>query len=57
MGANKIVLLVSKIKLYSVRALERYQDEKNLIHSRVTAKISKFSAYIITTPPSILCFT
>ena len=33
----------SKIKFYSVRALECYLNEKNLIHGRVTATISKFS--------------
>ena len=33
----------SKIKFYSVRALKSYVNEKNLIHDRVTATISKFS--------------
>ena len=33
----------SKIKFYSVRALKCYLNEKNLIHGRVTATISKFS--------------
>ena len=33
-----------KIKLYSVRALKRYLNEKNLMHGRVTATISKLSA-------------
>ena len=32
-----------KIKLYSVRALKRCLNEKNLIHGRVMAMISKFS--------------
>ena len=31
-----------KIKLYSVRALKRYRNEKNLIYCRVMATISKF---------------
>ena len=39
----------SKIKFYSVRALKCYRDEKNLIHSRVTATISKFSPHIFDT--------
>ena len=34
----------SQIKLYSVRALECYLNEKNLINNRVAATISKFSA-------------
>ena len=32
----------SNIKFYSVRALKCYLNEKNLIHGRVTATISKF---------------
>ena len=36
------------IKLYSVRALKRYLNEKNL-HGRVTATISKFSLQIFET--------
>ena len=32
-----------KIKLYSVRALKWYLNEKNLIHGQAMAKISKFS--------------
>ena len=32
-----------RIKLYSVRALKRYLNEKKLIHGRVMATISKFS--------------
>ena len=35
-----------KVKLYSVKALKRYLDEKNLIHGRVMATISKFSPQI-----------
>ena len=35
-----------KIKLYSVRPLKRYLNEKNLIHGRVMATISKFSPQI-----------
>ena len=38
-----------KIKLCSVRALERYLNEKNLIHGRVMATISKFSPQIFET--------
>ena len=38
-----------KIKLYSVRALKRYQNEKNLIHGRVMATISKLSPQIFET--------
>ena len=34
----------TKIKLYSVRALKRFLNEKNLIHGRVTVTVSKFSA-------------
>ena len=36
-----------KIKLYSVRVLNRYLIEKNLIQGRVVAKISKFSPKIL----------
>ena len=39
----------SKIKFYSVRALKCYLNEKNLIHGRVTATISKFSPQIFET--------
>ena len=38
-----------KIKLYSVRALKRYLNEKNLTHGRVIATISKFSLQIFET--------
>ena len=38
-----------KIKLFSVRALKCYLDEKNLIHGRVMATISKFSPQIFET--------
>ena len=38
-----------KIKLYSVRALKRYLNEKNLMHGRVMATISKFSPQIFET--------
>ena len=38
-----------KIKLYSVRALKRYLNEKNLIRGRVMATISKFSPQIFET--------
>ena len=34
---------ISKIKVYSVRALKRDLNEKNLIRGRVIAVISKFS--------------
>ena len=37
------------IKLYSVRALKRHLSEKNLIHGRVMATISKFSPPIFET--------
>ena len=40
-----------KIKLYSVRALRLYLNEKNLIHGRVMATISKFSPQIFETYP------
>ena len=36
----------SKIKFYFVRTLKCYLNEKNLIHGRVTAMISKFSPQI-----------
>ena len=36
----------SKIKLYSIRVLKRYLNEKNLIHGREATMISKFSALI-----------
>ena len=39
----------SKMKLYSVRALKSYLNEKYLIHGWVTATISKFSASIFQT--------
>ena len=32
-----------KIKFYSVEALKRYLNEKNLIHGQVTATVSKLS--------------
>ena len=35
---------ISKIKLYSARALKHHLNEKNLIHVQVTAPISKFNA-------------
>ena len=38
-----------KIKLYSVRALKRYLNEKNLIRDRVMATISKLSPQIFVT--------
>ena len=38
-----------KIKLYSVRALKCYLNEKNLIHGRVMETISKFSRQIFET--------
>ena len=38
-----------KIKLYSVIALKRYLNERNLIHGRVMATISKFSPQIFET--------
>ena len=38
-----------KPKLYSVRALKHYLNEKNLIHNQVTATFSKFSAQIFET--------
>ena len=39
----------SKIKIYSVRALKFYLNEKNLIHGQVTETISKFSPQIFET--------
>ena len=33
---------IPKIKRYSVRALKRYLNDKNLVHGRVTATIPKF---------------
>ena len=38
-----------KMKLFLVGALKRYLNEKNLIHGRVLAKISKFSPQIFET--------
>ena len=38
-----------KVKLYSVRALKCYLNEKNLTHGRVMATISKFSPQIFKT--------
>ena len=38
-----------KIKLCSVRALKGYLNEKNLMHGRVMATISKFSPQIFGT--------
>ena len=38
-----------KIKLYSVRAVKRYPNEKNLLHSRVMATISAFCPQIFET--------
>ena len=38
-----------KIKLFSVGALKRYLNEKNLTHGRVMATISKFSPQIFET--------
>ena len=38
-----------KIKLFSVRALKRYLNEKNLMHGQVMAMISKFSPQIFET--------
>ena len=43
-----------KIKLYSVRALKRYLNEKKLIHGRVMATSSKFSPKIFETYFSFL---
>ena len=39
----------SKIKLYSVRALQRYLNEKNMMHGRVMGTISKFSTQVFET--------
>ena len=38
-----------KIKLYSVRASKRFLNEKNLMHGRVMATISKLSQQIFET--------
>ena len=38
-----------KINFYSVRALKRYLNERNLMHGQVTATISKFSPQIFET--------
>ena len=38
-----------KIKIYSVRVSKRYLNEKNLIHGRIMATISKFSPQIFET--------
>ena len=38
-----------KIKLYSVRVLKRYLNEKSLTHNPVMARISKFSPQIFET--------
>ena len=38
-----------EIQLYPVRALKPYLNEKNLIHGRVMATISKFSPQIFET--------
>ena len=39
----------SKFKFYSVRALKRYLNEKNLMHGRVMSTISMFSRLIFET--------
>ena len=39
----------TKLKFYFVRALKCHLNEKNLIHGRVTATISKFSPQIFET--------
>ena len=41
-----LITETQKIKFYIVRALKCYLNEKNLIHGRVTATISKFSPQI-----------
>ena len=48
-----------KMELYSVRTLKRYLNEKNLIHGRETATISKFGASIFVTylSPDLLAVT
>ena len=46
---KQILIKTPKIKLYSVRALKRYLNEKNLIHGRVMAMISKFSPQVFET--------
>ena len=38
-----------KVTLYSVRAIKRYLNEKNLIHGRVMATNPKFSPWIFET--------
>ena len=43
-----------KIKFYVVRALKCYLNEKNLIHGRITATISKFSPQIFETYISVI---
>ena len=43
-GLKKSNYRTSKIKLYSIKALECYINEKNLINGRVTSKTSKFGA-------------
>ena len=35
-----LITKLQKIKLYSVRALKRYLNEKNLIHGRVMATVN-----------------
>ena len=40
---------IQKIKLYSVKDLKCYLNEKNLIHVRVMARISKCSPQIFET--------
>ena len=45
-----------KIKLYSVRTLKRYLNEKNLIHGRVMAMISEFTPLIFETYFTFLLF-
>ena len=44
-----------KIKLYSVKALKSYLNDKNLIHGRLTAAISKFSPHIFDTQSNQKC--
>ena len=46
---ESLICRTSKSKFYSVRALKCYLNEKNLIHGRVTATISKFSPQIFET--------
>ena len=45
---------IQKVKLYSVSALKRYLNEKNLIYGRVMTTISKFSPQIFETYFSLL---